>query len=112
MSNDLVIAKLFRLGKDGSKFSADYKKLIRSRVIISERDINTFNSQTQTSGQMYEIDKEATAERNEILKVKADEAKATSKAINAAKLATGALMANAIDEVKKTSKKASHPDLK
>lgn len=61
----IVVAKLFRLGKDGDKFSKEYKKTIRERVIIDEDYVKEFNQRTAISGQMYEIDRAATDKRDE-----------------------------------------------
>lgn len=60
----IVVAKLFRLGKDGDKFSKEYKKPIRERVVIDEDYVKDFNQRTSISGQMYEIDKGATDKRD------------------------------------------------
>lgn len=66
----IVVAKLFRLGKDGDKFSKEYKKTIRERVIIDEDYVKEFNQRTAISGQMYEIDRAATDKRDEEVEAK------------------------------------------
>ena len=64
----IVVAKLSRLGKDGNKFSKEFKKELRSNVKISEDYVKEFNKNWKTRGQFYEIDKEATEKRNSQLK--------------------------------------------
>jgi hypothetical protein len=66
----IVVAKLYRLGKDGDKFKQEFKKVLRNRVVVDEDYVKTFNKSTEVSGQMYEIDKEATEARDVELKAK------------------------------------------
>jgi hypothetical protein len=63
----IVVANLFRLGKDGDKFSKEFKTLMRSGAKIPESYVNQINAGWKTSGQFYEIDKEATKKRNDSL---------------------------------------------
>lgn len=60
----LVVANLFRLGRNGDKFSKDFKTTLRTGVVIDENYVNDFNKNWKVSGQFYEIDKEATDKRN------------------------------------------------
>lgn len=70
----IVVAKLFRLGKDGDKFSKEYKKTIRNRVVIDEDYVKDFNQRTAISGQTYEIDRAATDKRDAEIESKAKRA--------------------------------------
>lgn len=60
----IVVAKKYRLGKDGDKFSTQFKTELRSRVIIDEDYIKQVNATKDISGILYEIDEKATAERD------------------------------------------------
>ena len=71
----IVVAKLYRLGKDGDKFSKEYKKPIRNRVVVDEDFVRKFNQNTKISGQMYEIDQAATSRRDEEIAAKSKGAK-------------------------------------
>lgn len=66
----IVVAKKYRLGMDGDKYSKQFKTTLRERVIIDEDYVNQTNATTQISGIMYEIDEKATAERDERLQPK------------------------------------------
>ena len=65
--DNIVVAKLFRLGKDGDKFSKKFKTEMRSNVKIDRDYVAQFNYNQQTLGQFYEVDEKATAERQELL---------------------------------------------
>jgi hypothetical protein len=60
----IVVAKLFRLGQDGDKFSRKFKTEMRSRVVIDDDYIKQFNAAWETRGQIYEIDQKQTDERD------------------------------------------------
>ena len=74
----IVVAKLYRLGKDGDKFSKEYKKPIRNRVVVDEDFVRKFNQNTKISGQMYEIDQAATSRRDEEIAAKSKGAKGSN----------------------------------
>lgn len=61
---NIVVAKKYRLGKDGDKFSEKFKTPIRNRVVIDEDEVKRFNKTTAISGQMYEIDEQMTKARD------------------------------------------------
>ena len=61
----IVVANLFRLGKDGDKFSMKFKTKVRSKAKVGEDYVKTFNANWKTSGMIYEIDEKATKERDE-----------------------------------------------
>ena len=63
----IVVAKLSRLGKDGDHFSLKFKTEVRSKVKIDDDYIKEFNANWKTSGMFYDIDAEATKERDEKL---------------------------------------------
>jgi hypothetical protein len=67
MSNKIVVATLYRLGKDGDKFSKDFKTKMRSKAKVNEDYVNTVNANWKTSGQLYVIDEAATKERDELV---------------------------------------------
>lgn len=65
---EIVVAKLIRLGKNGDSFD---KKLVaqvmRTNAKVSKDYIEQFNATWQDRGQLYIIDEEKTKERNEKL---------------------------------------------
>ena len=61
----IVVANLYRLGKDGDKFSKTFKTRVRSKAKIGEDYVKKCNANWKTSGQIYEIDEVATKERDE-----------------------------------------------
>lgn len=61
----IVVANLFRLGKDGDKFSMKFKTGVRSKAKVGVDYVKTFNANWKTSGMVYEIDEKATKERDE-----------------------------------------------
>ena len=63
----IVVANLFRLGKDGDKFSKDFKKIVRSRAKVTESYVKGINANWKMGGMIYEIDEKATKERDEKL---------------------------------------------
>ena len=76
----IVVAKKYSLGKDGDKFSKEFKTPIRNRVVIDEDEVKRFNKSISISGQMYEIDEKLTKERDtEVAKKKEAIKKATPK---------------------------------
>ena len=40
----IVVANLYRLGKDGDSFSKDFKKLVRSKAKITEDYVKQINA--------------------------------------------------------------------
>ncbi len=62
----IVVANKYRLGMDGDKFSPKFKTHLRS-LKIEEDDLEEYNKSSAISGILYEVDKEATAKRNELL---------------------------------------------
>lgn len=66
----IIVANKYRLGMDGDKFSQKFKTHLRS-LKIDEDDMKDYNKQYQTTGILYELDKEATAERDSLLAPKA-----------------------------------------
>jgi len=71
----IVVAKKYRLGKDGDKFSEKFKTPLRNRVVIDEDEVKKFNRSTRISGQMYEIDEKLTKERDAKIESKKEPAK-------------------------------------
>lgn len=69
----IVVAKLYRLGKDGDKFSKKFKTEVRSQAKVGEGYLKTFNANWKTSGMIYEIDEKATKERDEKVNSKVSE---------------------------------------
>lgn len=67
MSNKIVVATLYRLGKAGDSFNKDFKTKMRSKAKVSEDYVNTCNANWKTAGQLYVIDEKATKERDELL---------------------------------------------
>jgi hypothetical protein len=65
--NRIVVADLYRLGKDGDKFSKDFKTKVRSKAKVGEDYVNTCNANWITSGLLYVIDEKATKERDELV---------------------------------------------
>jgi len=64
----IVVAKLVRLGKDGDHFKKDMiAKEMRTNAKVDDEYLKEFNSQWKKRGQLYIIDKEATAERDRII---------------------------------------------
>lgn len=70
----IVVANKYRLGMDGDKFSPKFKTHLRS-LKIDEDDMKDYNKQYQTTGILYELDKEATDKRNAILAPKTKKTK-------------------------------------
>ena len=104
----VVVAKLYRLGRDGDKVKEEYKTELRSRVVIDEDDVIRFNAGKEISAQMYVIDEAATKKRNQkIIGEKAEKAMIASKKKEADQ-AVAAVINSAISE----TKKKTHPDLK
>lgn len=104
----VVVAKLYRLGRDGDKVKEEYKTELRSRVVIDEDDVIRFNAGKEISAQMYVIDKAATKERNQkIIGEKAEKAMIDNKK-KEAEQAVAAVINSAIS----ATKKKTHPDLK
>ena len=66
----IVVAKLYRLGRDGDSFTKKFKTTLRESVKIDDEYITNFNKNWQSSGQLYEIDEKATKTRNEKLNPK------------------------------------------
>jgi gamma-glutamylcyclotransferase (GGCT)/AIG2-like uncharacterized protein YtfP len=67
MSNKIVVATLYRLGKAGDSFNKDFKTKLRSKAKVSEDYVNTVNANWKTAGQLYVIDEKATKERDELV---------------------------------------------
>lgn len=67
MNDKNVVAKLYRLGKDGDTFNKEYKTPIRTRVIVEREYVEQSNEDWQKKGQLYEVDEKATKERWEKL---------------------------------------------
>ena len=62
----IVVAKKFKLGLNGDKFDRKFKTFERT-VKIDDLQLDEENKKTDMSGVLYELDKLATAERNERL---------------------------------------------
>jgi len=67
MSNKIVVATLYRLGKAGDSFNKDFKTKMRSKAKVTEDYVNTVNANWKTAGQLYVIDEKATKERDELV---------------------------------------------
>lgn len=61
----IVVADLFRLGKNGDKYDENLKVPLRTNVKIDSDHIKSFNAQKSTSGQMYVVKEKETKERDE-----------------------------------------------
>ena len=68
----IVVAKKYRLleQKNGSFIVNDFKKEIRSKIVVEKSFIDTENKISGTTGLYYEIDQEATKVRYEKLNPK------------------------------------------
>jgi hypothetical protein len=66
----IIVARKYRLMRDGEKFTESGKKEIRSNVKLDEDFVAQFNATTKTSGHMYEIDVEATKQRDALISAK------------------------------------------
>lgn len=63
----IVVANLYRLGKDGDSFSKKFKTEVRSRAKVTEDYVKRVNANWATGGMIYKIDEKATKERDEKL---------------------------------------------
>lgn len=66
--DNIVVCDLYRLGKNGDKFSKEFKTLIRKGAKINESYVNGRNANWSVNGQWYEVDEKATEERNKASK--------------------------------------------
>lgn len=67
----IVVAKLIRLGKDGDKYKKDiHAHIMRTSAKVEVSYIEEFNKRWETSGQLYIVDKELTAKRDEEIEPK------------------------------------------
>lgn len=67
----LLVCKLYRLAKDGDNFSKELKAAtLRTNAKISQEYLDQKNAGWKISGQLYEVDEEATKKRNEAIKPK------------------------------------------
>lgn len=98
---NLVVAKLYRLGRDGDKVKEEYKTELRSRVIIDSDELEVFNSGKSVSGQMYVVDEIATKQRNEDVKQKAEEKQLLIETKKAASKLAADVITTAIEGAKK-----------
>lgn len=56
----MAVASYYKLGKDGSVHSLEYKTLIEERVLVPRKHIDKINSQYKQCGKYYVIDEDAT----------------------------------------------------
>jgi len=61
----IVIANLYRLGKEDKDFSLKYKTLDRSNAKVEKAYVDIINTNYKDSGHYYEILEKETAEWNE-----------------------------------------------
>ena len=66
----IVVANKYRMGMEGDKFNPKFKTHLRT-LKIEEDDLKEYNKSSEISGILYEVDKEATEKRNELLAPKA-----------------------------------------
>jgi len=78
----IVVCKKFRqIGQSNGVFKInEHRKEMRSNVKIDELDVAKFNAVATGSGIYYEIDKESTKKRNELLNPKPKNNRAELKA--------------------------------
>jgi len=66
--NNIVVAKLIRLGKDGDKFKKEMTAQVERTNAKIDRDyVEDYNKHWKTRGRIYIIDEKATIERNKLL---------------------------------------------
>lgn len=69
MSNaysDMVVCKFYRLARiDGTEFSKDHKKLLRTKALITKDWMEQVNSNWKTNGKLYILDQAATDKYHE-----------------------------------------------
>lgn len=65
----IIVATLYRLMKDGDKFSKkeNHRVVERTNVKIDKDFVVSFNKNWETSGQLYEIDEKETKKRDKKL---------------------------------------------
>jgi hypothetical protein len=56
----MAVASYYKLGKDGSVHSLEYKTLIEERVLVPRKHIDKINDQYKQCGKYYVIDEDAT----------------------------------------------------
>lgn len=61
----MLVCKLFKIAKIDGQFDKEHKKLLRSRAVITQGYYDQINSNWETAGKLYVIDKKATSEYEE-----------------------------------------------
>lgn len=104
----LVVCKLVRLGMDGDKFKKDvHIATVRKSVKIDAEEVKKFNAGWAVRGQLYVIDKEATAQREADLKeVAAEKARKSAEGAQADQVTKDAAARKAEAEARKAEAEA------
>jgi hypothetical protein len=66
----MLVCKYYQLLKHGKEFQLKHKELLRSRIIVTEEQVKENNDIYLQTGRWYDVDEEATEQRNAEQKVK------------------------------------------
>lgn len=104
----MVVAELFKLGRDENGFTKDFKTSIRSKGVVPRSQVKRINDQFEDCGKWYEVDEEETEKRFAEGEKKTAEIRQAQEDSDA----LGKVMADTLKSVKKPKpKKDSTPEV-